>query len=371
MSTEVKTLQLTDLQLSAQGVPPLPESKQLVWNLMGQAKVAMDQALQRVALEIQQHLANYQTMDQATLDKGLVAYRECHKKMVGIRQGYTGYLDAAKEMCMATEKTWDPKTNETYKLASTREFTLRDEAQKKAVADQAKETEVQMFRSFIVNEYHDMVQGYKAELFGIIQQAYTTCLEQRTPVENTTVAITAAVGAMREVRPRTMGKYDRKLLTDAEAMKLFESVPAPTWQNHFNDAIEYLKSKFKLYGNDLANAEKALEQQKITFEQQQQAQKQEHEATQAANTLLAQATIPIVTPPGMKPIIETTVIEVPTVLDWAWEMRIVAAFLANAQLCQPKVKTKKGGALTTGQMAAALDAAGVKVDGIKYAEIKK
>lgn len=369
--SEVKTLQLADLQLSAQGVPPLPEGKQMVWNLMGQAKVAMDQALQRCALEIQQHLASYQTMDQPALDKAMAAYRETHKKMVGIRQDYTGYLDAAKDMCMGTERTYDPKTNEQYKAATAQEFKLREEAQKKATATNAKATEEQMFRQFVVNEYSDMVNGYKLDLLKLIQQAYTVCLEQRTPVENVTPAITAAVAAMREVRPRTMAKYTRTLVTDAEAMKIFESVPPPNWQNHFNDAIEFLKAKFKLYGNDLANAEKALEQQKITFEQQATQQKQDHEATQAANTLLAQATIPIVTPPGMKPIIETTVIEVPTVLDWAWEMRIVAAFLANAQICQAKVKTKKGGALTTGQMAAALDAAGVKVEGIKYADLKK
>jgi hypothetical protein len=369
--SEVKALQLQDLVLAAQGIPPLPEGKQQLWNLMGQAKVAMDQALQRAALEIQQHLANFPTMDQPALDKALAAYRETHKKMVGIRQNYTGYLDAAKDMCMGTERTWDPKTNETYKAAVAREFTLRDEAQKKATTDQAKTTEEQMFRAFVVNEYADMVLGYKTEQFKIIQQAYTTCLEQRTPVENTTVAITAAVAAMREVRPRSMNKYDRKLVTDAEAMKLFEAVTPPTWQNHFNDAIEFLKAKFKLYGNDLANADKALEQHKITFEQQQQTQQNDHEAATAATTLLAQATIPIVTPAGMKPIIETTVIEVPTVLDWGWEMRIVAAFLSNAQICQPKVKTKKGGALTTGQMAAALDAAGVKVEGIKYADLKK
>jgi hypothetical protein len=216
-----------------------------------------------------------------------------------------------------------------------------------------------------------MVQGYKTELFKLIQMAYTTCLEQRTPAENVTPAITAAVAAMRDVRPRVMGKYERKIVTDAEAMKLFEAVTPPNWQNVFNDAIEYMKAKFKLYGNDLANADKALEQQKITFDQQQATQKQDHEATLAANTLLAQATIPMVTPAGMKPIIETTVIEVPTVLDWAWEMRIVAAFLANAQICQAKVRTKKGGQLTTSQMAAALDAAGVKVEGVKYADLKK
>jgi hypothetical protein len=369
--SEVKTLQLQDLALAAQGIPPLPESKQQVWNLMGQAKVAMDQALQKCALEIQQHLANFPTMDQAALDKGLAAYRETYKKMVGVRQNYTSYLDAAKDMCMGTERLYDPKTNEQYKAATAQEFKLREEAQKKATATNAKATEEQMFRQFVVNEYADMVQGYKTELFKIIQQAYTTCLEQRTPVENVTPAITAAVAAMRDVRPRLMGKYERKIVTDAEAMKLFEAVTPPTWQNHFNDAIEFLKAKFKLYGNDLANADKALEQQKITFDAQTTQQKQDHEAAVAANTLLAQATIPIVTPAGMKPIIETTVIEIPTVLDWEWELRIVAAFLANAQVCKPKVKTKKGGALTTGQMAAALDAAGVLVDGIKYADLKK
>jgi hypothetical protein len=338
---------------------------------MGQAKVAMDLALQKCALEIQQHLANFPTMDQPTLDKALTAYKETYKKMVSVRQGYTSYLDAAKDMCMATERQYDPKTNETYKAATAQEFKLREDALKIAAATNAKSTEEQLFRQFVVNEYADMVQGYKTELFKIIQQAYTTCLEQRTPAENVTPAITAAVAAMRDVRPRTMGKYDRKIVTDAEAMKLFEAVTPPTWQNHFNDAIEFLKAKFKLYANDLANAEKALEQQKITFEQQQTEQTQAHEATQAANTLLAQATIPIVTPPGMKPIIETTVIDIPTVLDWEWELRIISAFLAHAPVCKPKVKTKKGGALTTAQMAAALDAAGVSVDGIKYSELKK
>jgi hypothetical protein len=368
---EVKTLQLQDLVLASQGVPPLPAEKQKVWNLMGQAKVAMDQALQKAALEIQPILANYTTMDHPALEKAIAAYKETHKKMVGIRQDYTGYLDAAKDMCMATERLYDPKTNETFIGATRRELELREAAHKAAQAIYAKQSEEQLFRQFIVNEYADMVNGYKTSLFAIIQQAYTSCLEQRTPETNIHIAITAAVAAMRETRPREMGKYDRKIITDAEAMKIFESVPPPNWQNIYNDAAEYLKARFKLYANDLANADKALDAQKDMFAKQQQEQQQQHEATQAANTLLAQATIPVVTPPGMKPIIETTVIEIPTVLDWGWEIRIVAAFLANAQVCQAKVKTKKGGALTTGQMAAALDAAGIKVEGIKYAELKK
>lgn len=370
--SEVKTLQLQDLVLAAQGIPPLPVEKQQVWNLMGQAKVAMDQALQRAALEIQQHLANYQTMDHTALDKAMAAYRETHKKIVGIRQGYTGYLDSAKDMCMGTERAYDPKTNEIYKAAATREFTLREEAQKAINAANAKSTEEQMFRQFVVNEYGDMIKGYKTELLGLIQQAYNTCLEQKTPVENTPVAMNAAAAAMSEVRPRAMVKFERKILTDAEAMKLFEAVAPPNWQNAFNDAIAYLQAKFKTYGNDLANADKALEQQKELFAKQQAETDQAHETAQAANTLLAQATIPlVVTPVGMKPIIETTVIEIPTVLDWEWEARILAAFLAHLPACKGKVRTKKGGQLTTEQMAKALDASGVLVEGVKYADLKK
>jgi hypothetical protein len=155
MSTEVKTLQLTDLQLSAQGIPPLPESKQLVWNLMGQAKVAMDQALQRVALEIQQHLANYQTMDQATLDKGLAAYRECHKKMVGMSARVIPVTWMQQRTCVwATEKTWDPKTNETYKAGKYQGVYVKGRGPEKSRRRPGEgTTEEQMFRSFVVNEY--------------------------------------------------------------------------------------------------------------------------------------------------------------------------------------------------------------------------
>lgn len=369
--SEVKTLQLQELVTACHGVAPLPPEKQVVWNYMGQAKLAMDLALQNCALEIQTHLAKYDTMDQAALDKGIAAYKETYKKMVAIRQGYTGFLDAAKDMCMGWERTWDPKTCEVYKNAVTRELELREAATKLLNAQNDKTTESQLFRQFIVNEYADMLQGYKTELLKLIVQAYTACLEQKTPEANTPTAMNAAYAAMRDVIPRPMGRYERKHVTDAEAVKLYESVPPPNWQNAFNDAIEYMKAKFKLYANDLANADKALETVKDMFAQQTAQSQQNHEAAQAANTLLAQATLPVVTPAGFKPIVETTVIEIPTVLDWEWETRIIAAFLANAQACKGKVKTKKGGALTTAQMAAALDAAGVLVEGIKYADLKK
>lgn len=366
-----QTLQMQDLVLAAQGIPELPVEKQKVWNLIGQGKMAMDQGLQKSVLVIQTHLATYTTMDQATLDKAITAYKNTFKEIVETRMKFTSFLDAAKDMCMAVERSWDPKTNETFKLACAREIELREAAHKVANAATAKATEEQMFRAFCVNEFHDMVTGYRLALLQIIQQAYTACLTQRTPVENVGPALQAAVAAMREILPRVMGKYDKKYMTDAEAMKIFESVQKPNWQNLFNEAIESLKAKFNLYGNDLANAEGALVKQAEIFTQETTQVSQQAQAEQAATTLLAQGTIPTVTPAGMKPITETSCIEIPTVLDWVWELTIIAAFLGNAKECAFKVRTKKGGALTTEQMAKALDACGVKVDGVKYAEIKK
>lgn len=368
---ENKTLQLQDLVLAAQGIPPLPEAKQYVWNLLGQAKVAMDTAIQKCALEIQPHLASFETMDQPALVKGIAAYKEVHGRMVQVRQSYTSYLDTAKDMCMGTERVWDPKTNATFAAATARELKLRGDAHKTATDATAKATEEQMFRTFCINEFHDMVAGFRLGLSAVIQQAYTACLTQRIPVENIAPAITACNAAMREVKPRLMGKFDKKIITDQEAMKIFEAVLKPNWQGVFNEAIESLKTKFNLYGNDLANPDAALVKQTEMFTQEQTQVTNQAQAEQAANTLLAQGTVTISTPVGMKPITEVSCMDIPTVIDWAWECTIIAAFLAHANVCKDKVRTTKGGALTTSQMAKALDACGIKVEGAAYTAIRK
>jgi hypothetical protein len=365
------SLQINDLVLYANGIPALPEPKQRVWNLLGQGKMAMDLALQKSAMVIQQHLSGYEAMDQPAIDKAIKAYKVTYAEIVETRKKFTGFLDAAKDMCMVTEKEFDPSTNETFKEATARELQLRQRAFEKAQAETQKATEVQMFRSFIVNEFNDMVSGYRHTLDTIIHNAYKQCLSQRTPVDNVGIAITAAIAAMRDTRPKEMGKFSKTIITDAEAMKIFESITKPNWQNIFNEKIESLKAKFSLYPNDLANAEAALVKQQELFTHEQAQQAQQLEAEKATTILLAQGSVLTVTPPGMKAIVETTSIEIPSGLDWAWEIAIISAFLANANVCKDKVRTKIGGKLTTEQMAKALDAANVKVSGVRYVEIKK
>lgn len=368
------SLQIQDLQLYIQGIPPLPENKQRVWNMMGQGKMAMDQALQAAELKISNCLNGYEAMEYEQLQAAIKDFKGFHEIMVDIRKKYTSYLDAAKEMCMAPEKKWEPKTNPIYIAATKREFELREAAHNAANAANLKSAEEQAFRTFIVNEYQDIVNGYEISLLKIIQQAYNVCLQQRTPVEKVGPAFTAAVAAMRDIRPRVINKMERHHTTDSEAMKIFDTVPSPTnngtYQNVFNRCIEVLKSKFSLYANDLANADTALVKQQEIFNQQQQDISNKNEAEKAANSLLSQATVPVVTPTGMKPITEATEIKIDDYSD-TWVATIISAFLANFQICMPKVKNKKKSELKVAQMAAALDAAGVKVDGVEYVTLKK
>jgi hypothetical protein len=362
-------LQIQDLVLFAQGVPPLPETKQRIWNLMGQGKMVMDSLLQKNALEIQGTLLGFEKLDQSALEKQLTAYRGIHAVMVDTRKKYTSFIDEAKEMCMAVEKQYDPKINETYKAAAAREFSLRDEAHKNAQVAKNKASEAAAFEAFIQNQYHGMVAGYRSSLATIIQDTYNTCLTQRTPVENVNVALTAAVAAMRTVRPNNISKMERIYVSDAEAAKIFDAVPKPNYQNVFNEQIEALKTKFSLYPNDLANAEVALKQQTELFAKEQAQQTQKVEAEKAAATLMAQATVPVVST-SMKPITETTEIEIKDYSD-EWVVKIMAAFMANFQVAMAKVRVKKKSALTIAQMAAALDAANVRVEGVDYVTLKK
>jgi hypothetical protein len=363
-------LQMQELIKYTEGVAPLPEAKQRVWNLMGQGKMVMDQLLQKNALEIQGVLKDYDKMDQPALAKALTAYREIHGVMVDTRKGYTGYIDECKDMCMTVEKQYDPKTNEVYKAAFTREFQLREEAQRNAQKAKDKATEEAAFKAFIQNEYLDMAAGYRASLAKNVQDAYNTCLTQRTPVENVHIAINAAVAAMRAERPRNINKMERLYVSDAEAAKIFDTVPKPNYQNVFNEQIEALKAKFSLYANDLANADVALVQQTSLFQQEQAQQAQQASAEKAANTLMAQATTPVVTSTTMKSITETTEIKIEDYSD-EWVVKIMAAFMANFQICMAKVRVKKKSKLDIAQMAAALDAANVKVEGVEYVTLKK
>jgi hypothetical protein len=175
---------------------------------------------------------------------------------------------------------------------------------------------------------------------------------------------------MKDVRPPALEKFARSLVTDAEAAAIFKTIPQPQWAEIYKAEIEALKEKFSMYANDLASAEVVLEQTQVQFDAQLQQQQQQLQATSAAVVLTEQANVTFATGGGFKPVTETSKIKIVDD-NQRWVVAIMSAFMAHFQKCITFVKVKKYSELKIAQMAAALDQAGVKVEGIEYEPITK
>ncbi len=361
---------LNELVLYAQNEPKLPADRQTTWDLMGRAKLVMDKGLQLRSLEIQTIFRDYEKMDAVKLAEALAMYNKKYKEMVAFRKGYTKYLDMAIDQCMILEKSYEPATNETYKKVAAFELSEREKANKKVLEQSAKNNEIAAFNAHVKNEYYRLAAGYSAGLNKIIHDAHVMCLTQKTPVDNVHVAISAAKSAMLLEKPGLMQKFNRTHITDPEAQALFAACHKPDWAGIFKEASEALTEKFSMYAHDLAAADVVVQQATIDFNAQAVQASNELAQVQAATVLTESAFVLTATPEGLKPITEVSKI---AIVDdsQAWVVAIMAAFMGNFQKCFPTLRVKKYSQITIQQMAAALDAAGIKVADVKYSDIKK
>lgn len=375
--------------------PPLPADRQASWLLMGRAKMRMDKILQAKALEIQKIFLPFAVIGKvfdatgtmipfkdwpddakafvkksAEATAAIAQYKKIQLEMVEDRKGYTCFLEMAKDQCMVTEKLYDPKTSTSFAKAAAFELELRVQGTAAVNANKAKDDEIAGFTAHCKNEYHRIAAQYKGDLAQIIHDAYIACLYARTPVENSPKAIEVAKSAMKEVKAQEMQKYKRTHVTDAEAVDIFSKILKPDWIGIYKDALEALREKFSLYANDLASAPAVIEQQTLSFNAEVVESKNELDATVAATTLTEQANTFTAMPAGMKSVVEITKIKIID-NDQRWVVTIMAAFLANFQKAFPKIGVKLYSKLSVGQMAKALDDAGIRVEGIEYEDIKK
>lgn len=360
-----------ELAMYVRETPSIEAVKQNVWNLIGRGKATMDKKLTTQSLALQQHLMGWETKDQPALDAAIKAYNSGYTVLVDTRKDFTKYLDAAKEQCMKVEKEYNPATYEPFIKAKARELELRQAATKAATAAQDKANEEAEFKTFVENEYLDIAADYRAQLRAFIHQTYTACLSAKTPPDKVQEAVNTCVAAMQTVQPRKMNKFNSVHLAKEDAAALFAKIPRPKFADIYTEMIKELQEKFSMYAHDLANPTAAVAQQTQLFEQTTSQEKRQTEADKAAVTLVNNATaMAVAAPAGMKPIVETTEILIED-YSWEWVAKIMAAFMGNFQACSGKVKNKKYSQMTVAQMAAALDAANVKVEGVKYQTLQK
>lgn len=363
------SLNLGELAVYAREIPSIEAAKQNVWNLIGRGKGVMDRRLQTQNLQLQQTLMGWETKDQPALETALKAYKSGYSILVDKRKEFTQYLDAAKEQCMKVERVYDPEKYDPFIKAKARELTLRQEAATTATKAQDKANEEAAFKTFVETEYFDIATQYRTDLRALIHQTYTACLSSKTPADKVQPAVNTCVAAMQTVQPRKMNKFNSVHLPKEDAAVIFGKIQRPKFADIYAEMIKELQAKFSLYANDLAVGEKAIQQQTQLFEQVTTQEKEQTEADKAAATLVNQATA-MVTYTSTKPVIETTEIQVED-YSWEWVAKIMGAFMANFQACAAKVKNKKFSQMTVAQMAAALDAANVKVEGVNYQTLQK
>lgn len=346
----------------------LAPQQQQAWVAMAVRKNELAAQLQRSEMELQALLLNKPAEQ---LAEQLKLYRAKHGEMKATRLAFTTVVDAKIiQPLMEFEKRADPKTNTEYLSAEKRELAHRQAETIKANSAQLKATEVGQFKSHFANEYARLVADVRLKYARIISEAYQQCLTQRIPVSNIDSAIQAAISACGDVKPGAIAKFIRTHIPDTEAVELFKAIPVPDWAKYLRDAVNDCNEKFSLYANDLANADIAVADESRSFQATVVETAAEVQQEMAANTLIAQAEAFVLPEPGFKSVIETTRIKI---LDdnQRWVLLVTTAFIANFQTAFSKLRVKKYSALTVAQMAAALDAAGISVDGVEYENICK
>lgn len=363
------------LQLYAGQAPELAPERREAWYLVGRGKMVMDAELQKHALAIQGAVNGWQTMSPIALADAMKQWRATHSAMTATRQEFTQYIDEAKNQCMKVEREYDPKTNQTYKAMADLELNLRETAAKKVNEANELINETAAFKAHMIEQYQELACDYRDKLRSLVHDTYMHCLAQKTPVENVHIAQNACVAAMRVTMPKDLVRYNRVKLSDTDAAAIVGKLIPPDYTGIFNEYLKELNDKFVLYANDLANAEQALANNQQEFLKESEQQVENDLAEKQANTLYIKATTEILTAaPGMKPVTEISKIKI-VGESKEWTAKIIAAFLSNYQVAIEKVRVKKDkpdySTLSVERMAAALDAAGIRVDDIEYEQIKK
>lgn len=346
----------------------VPDAQKNAWWMLAAKKNEVVTDLSTRELELQGLLLNVPD-DQISTRLG--EYRKKHGELVDTRKAFTGIItDKLITPLMETEKRADPKVNASYLALSARELELRKAATSKLLLDQNIATEKGQFKAHFQNEYMRLATAYRHTLSGIAQQAYTSCLEAKTPPDEIDTALAVARLAMADTKLGTPNKFTRVHLTPEDAAALYKQLHTPDTGEMLKEGMDLLREKFAMYANDLENAEAAIQDSQREFEATIVEDNRDLSNETAANVLMASAESFILPDSNFKPVttLEKIVIEDNSE---SWVVKIISAFLANFAVAFNKTSVKKYSGLTIKQMAEALDKAGVRVQGVNYTTVDK
>jgi hypothetical protein len=324
-----------------------PSTQQIeAWVQLAQNKNELTQKLANSELALQKILLDCNVNDYKTIDEALAVYRKSHTMLIETRKEFTSIIDAnIVQPLMQFEKRADPKVNTLYLELTTTSLNLRQEAAKKAHEFQAIENEKGMFLNHCTNEFLRIESKYIQDLNNTIDIEYAANLTSGTPTPHLELLETN----LRAVKIDAIRKFTPGIITKEQMQELFLSVEQPKYKDILENKISQLPHIFINYETDLANAAAAIEAREL--EAKIAAKEIEHklEAETAINTLISNASTPVVETPKIKVELK---IEVINSSDWA--QLIMTHFIANMPTLIKYVRVKTWDNLSIGQMATAI-----------------
>lgn len=343
----------------------LPVEKQLSWLQLCSAKQHYVSELEKKELALQQLLIGFETFDILKLQTAIEDYKNIVKDMPEYRKGYTRYLDKIYDELSAPEKR--ALSYDKLGLAVERFKQLRLDAEKAIAQGKAKVLEAEQFKTHVKNEYARLSAEYKSALLKTITDAYVMLLNvEELTKEGLKTFFETTEACLADIKIGSPAKFSYTLNSKEEITALLPSVTRPDFNAIFEGSKTFMKDKFSLINQDRANKVAAEEFAKKQNEEAQVKLKQDLQNVTAVNNLTTEASITQITSSnGIKELKRTTSI---VVCDDSpeWAAKIVATFSLNWSKASQFVRIKKWGNLSVSQMAAALDAAEIKVDGVEY-----
>jgi hypothetical protein len=357
---------IESLELAKLETTPQPAQIE-AWVQLAQKKNELTQKLANSELALQKILLDCNVNDYKTIDEALAVYRKSHTSLIETRKEFTIIIDAnIVQPLMQFEKRSDPKVNTLYIELTTTSLNLRQVAAKKAHEFQSIENEKNMFTNHCINEFLRIESKYIQDLNAQIDKDYANHLTNNFPVPNFKIIETN----LRTVILDAMKKYVPVVITKEQMKELYRQIEQPKYNEILENKISMLSQIFINYATDLANASAAIEARELEAKIAAKEIAHKLEAETAINTLISNASTPIVETPKIKVELKIEVINSPE-----WAQLIMTHFIANMHTLVKYVRVKTWDNLSIGQMATAIAKhatdTGETYKGIIYNQINK
>lgn len=322
------------------------------WLQLAEVKNNTFADLQKAELNIQGILAPLKSNPNITLTDIQIKLKEAVNAYDIMKEQRLYFTNTIKERLIDKAMEFEKRSEFLIAGAKQHELTVRIQENERKSKDTDKNAEITALAAHIENEHFRIAAIYRASLTTLAMNYYKEALRTKVPLKTIPNYIESVKGFLREVTLSPFVRFpNRKLVTDAEAQKIFSDIRAYDPAEDLEIALRNVHEIFAMYQQDSENAIEAIQQTENLQQEVAMHTQQEIQTEVATNNLMAEAKS--VSYLGNIPSVKKVkVIEIENTPEWA--ISVIEHFVKNWHVVRPLLKVKTWGNLKLEQMAAAL-----------------